>query len=113
MVKQVKSKREIDIEKSWVYAPFPDNIGQLIPTEFYSQVKRRYIVLSKPTFSYTSSNKSFVVNFKFNSELQLTLTQRDGIATYDNMNTRGGGDNWRQKRNSRNSGRNWRNERND
>ena len=40
-VDKVKSKHdiEIEIEKVWVYVPFPNNIGQLISTEFYSQAR--------------------------------------------------------------------------
>ena len=110
-VEKVKRKRDIDIEKGWVYAPFPDNIGQFVPTEFYSQVKRWYGVLSKPNSSYTSSDKLFVVSFKFNSELRPPMTQRSGGATYDDANTCGGGGNWQQNRDSRNLGGNWRNER--
>ena len=39
-VEKTKIKRETDVEKAWIYTPFPDNVGQLIPTEFYSQMKR-------------------------------------------------------------------------
>ena len=35
-VEKVKNKNETNIEKGWTYAPFPNIVGQLIPTEFYS-----------------------------------------------------------------------------
>ena len=111
MVEKVKSKHETDIDKGWFHAPFPDNIGQLIPTEFYSQVKRWYKVLSKPNSTYMSSNKSLVANFKFDSRLRPPLTQRGGGAIYDDVNARGGGGNWWENRNSWNLGKNWWNER--
>ena len=41
------------------------------------------------------------------------LTQRDGGATFDNVNTRDGGGNWRHNRNSQNSGGNWQTKCND
>ena len=44
-VETTKSKRESDIEKAWIYTPFPDNVGHLIPAEYYSQIKRWYGVL--------------------------------------------------------------------
>ena len=66
-----KSKRNSEVEKAWTYAPFPDNIGQLIPSEFYSQVKCWYAVLSKPPSAYTTSDKSFVTSFRFNCERRI------------------------------------------
>ena len=35
-VEKTKIKRETDVEKAWIYTLFPDNVGQLIPTDFYS-----------------------------------------------------------------------------
>ena len=67
-VEATKFKRDSEVEKAWAYTPFPDNVGQLIPSELYSQVKRWYAVLSKPTSAYTTSDKSFVTNFRFNCE---------------------------------------------
>ena len=61
-----KTKREADIERAWKYVPFPDNLG---PTEFYSLMKKWYSVLSNPLSTYTTENKTFVANFKFNCEL--------------------------------------------
>ena len=53
----VKINRETDIENMRVYALFHDNLGHLIPTEFYSQVKRWYAVLSNLISSYTTLDK--------------------------------------------------------
>ena len=70
-VEATKSKRDSEVEKVWAYAPFPDNIGQLISSELYSQVKRCYAVLSKPPSACTTSDKPFVTNFRFNCKRRI------------------------------------------
>ena len=67
-VEATKFKRNSDVDKAWIYAPFPDNVGHLIPLEYYSQVKRWHAMLSKPTTAYTTSDKLFISNFRFNCE---------------------------------------------
>ena len=82
-------------------------MGQLIPSEFYSQVKRWYDVLSKPTSAYTTSDKSFVTNFRFNCERRIPQDQRDGGHDGRQLS---GNHNWRNDRNDPNLGGNWRND---
>ena len=96
-VDATKPKRESDIETAWVYAPFPDNVGHLIPTEYYSKVKQWYGVLSNPTTSYKTSDKLFVSNFKFNFKLRPPQDQRGGGSAHDGRNSRGVDEKWRNK----------------
>ena len=106
-VNATKSKRESDVEKAWVKVHFPDNVGRLISTEYYSQVKRCYDVLSKPTTSYTTSVKLFISSFNFNFELPPPQDQRGGGSAHDGRNSRGVDGNWRNERDSQNSTGNW------
>ena len=76
-------------------------------------MKRWYGLLSKPTFSCMTSDKSFVTNFKYNCKLSPPQNQRGGGAVYDDVNSRGSGGNWWQNRDNRNSGGNWQNNRDD
>jgi len=39
-IKETKSSKEEETERIWKYAPFPDNVGKLIPTEYYSQFEK-------------------------------------------------------------------------
>ena len=59
-----KTKREPDVEKAWIYIPFPDSVDHLFLTEYYYQVKIWSGVLSKPSSSYTTSDKPYITNFK-------------------------------------------------
>ena len=108
-VEATKSKQDSEVENAWDYMPFPGNIGQLNPSEFYSQVKRWYAVPSKPLSAYTTSDKSFVTNFRFNCKQRTPQDQRNGGSSYDGRQ-RGGNRNWRNEWNDQNLAGNWRND---
>ena len=59
------AKSQSTIEKKWHYAPFPANVEQIRPTEYYVQFKEQYAVYCKSISAHTSSYKAFIVDFKF------------------------------------------------
>ena len=52
-IKEPKSSKDEETEYTWNYAPFPDNVGKLIPTEYYSQSEKWYSIMRKPESAYT------------------------------------------------------------
>ena len=63
-VEKVKSSKDADVKRNWKYAPLPDSVGKLIPTDCYSQFEKWYSVMRKLILSYTPKNKEFVNTFR-------------------------------------------------
>jgi len=111
-IKDTKSSKEEETEPTWKYAPFPDNVGKLIPTEYYSQFEKWYSVMRKLQSAYTEQDIVFCKIFKFCFDLRVDQKQRGGGTSYDGNTARCGGGNCKHNRASRTFNNNWRNERN-
>ena len=98
------------IGEEFEICPFPDKVGNLIPTEYYSQIEKCYSTLRKPLPSYTTKDKEFFPTFKFCFDLRPPMNQCGGLVAYDGAPTHGGGENWQDDQDNRNSGGNWQNE---
>jgi len=93
VIKDTKSSIDEETECTWKYAPFPDNVGKLIPTEYYSQFEKWYSVMRNPQYTYTEQDKYFCKTLKFYFDLRADHKHRGGGAAYDGNTAHGGGGN--------------------